>query len=57
MWLKDICRLLTVAGASHAQVLEAIENVQFKDFEDCAGMAKADGLKFVTHDYKISFYE
>lgn len=35
MWLKDICKLLTVAGASHAQVLEAIENVQFKDFEDC----------------------
>lgn len=35
MWLKDICRLLTVAGASHAQVLEAIDNVQFKDFEDC----------------------
>ena len=35
MWLKDICKLLTVAGASHAQVLETIENVQFKDFEDC----------------------
>ena len=35
MWLKDICRVLTVAGASHEQVLEAIENVQFKDFEDC----------------------
>ncbi len=24
---------------------------------DSTGMAKADGLKFVTHDYKISFYE
>ena len=49
MWLKDICRLLTVAGASHAQVLEAIDNVQFKDFEDClqdecAGMVHADCL-------------
>ncbi len=33
MWLKDICRILTVAGASHEQVLEAIDNVQFKDFE------------------------
>ena len=35
MWLKDICQVLTVAGASHEQILEAIENVKFKDFEDC----------------------
>lgn len=35
MWLKDICSILTVAGASRVQVLEAIDNVQFKDFEDC----------------------
>ncbi len=40
---------MTVAGASHAQVLEAIDNVQFKDFEDClqdecAGMVHADCL-------------
>lgn len=49
MWLKDICKILTVAGASHEQVLEAIENVQFKDFEDClqdecARMINADCL-------------
>lgn len=35
MWLKDICQILTVADASNEQVLIAIENVQFKDFEDC----------------------
>ena len=35
MWLKNICRILTVVGASHEQVLEAIDNVQFNDFEDC----------------------
>lgn len=49
MWLRDICRLLTVAGASHAQVLDAIVNVQFTDFEDClqdecARMVNADCL-------------
>lgn len=49
MWLKDICKILTVTGASHEQVLEAIENIQFKDFEDClqdecARMVNADCL-------------
>ena len=48
-WLKDICKILTVTGASHEQVLEAIENIQFKDFEDClqdecARMVNADCL-------------
>ena len=47
--MTDICRILTVAGASHEQVLEAIDNVQFKDFEDClqdecARMVNADCL-------------
>ena len=35
MWLRDICSILTVVGASHEKVLEAIDNVQFNDFEDC----------------------
>lgn len=35
MWLKDICSVLTVTGASHEQVLEAIDRDEFKDFEDC----------------------
>ena len=33
--LKTICKLLTVTGASHEQVLFAIENESFPDFEDC----------------------
>ncbi len=49
MWLKDICKVLTVTGASHEKVLEAIDNVEFKDFEDClqdecARMVEADCL-------------
>lgn len=48
-WLKDICKVLTVTGASHEQVLDAIDNMQFKDFEDClqdecASMVNADCL-------------
>lgn len=35
IWLKDICRVLTVANATHEQVLEAIDNEDFSDFEDC----------------------
>ena len=35
LWLKDICSILTVTGASHKQVMEAIENEDFRDFEDC----------------------
>ena len=35
VWLKDICSILTVTGASHEQVLEAIEQSDFEDFEDC----------------------
>ena len=35
VWLKNICSILTVVGASHDQVLDAIERDDFKDFEDC----------------------
>lgn len=34
-WLNDICDVLTVAGATHEQVKEAIKNSAFRDFEDC----------------------
>ena len=34
-WLQNICSILQVAGASHEDVLKAIENRQFHDFEDC----------------------
>lgn len=34
-WLKNVCELLTVTGASHEEVVAAIENEKFVDFEDC----------------------
>lgn len=33
--LSNICKIFTVAGADHAEVVKAIENSDFKDFEDC----------------------
>ena len=33
--LRDICEIFTVATASQAEVLDAIEKEDFKDFEDC----------------------
>lgn len=60
MWLKDICTILKIAGASHEQVLEAIDNVKFKDFEDClqdecAKMVNADCLVTCNlKDFKVA---
>lgn len=34
-WLKNICDILTVTGATQEQVKEAIDNLNFRDFEDC----------------------
>lgn len=34
-WLRDICDILMVTGATHKQVKEAIKNSDFRDFEDC----------------------
>ena len=34
-WLKDICSILFVAAASHEEVVKAVENEAFADFEDC----------------------
>lgn len=33
--LQSLCDILTVAGASHSQVVQAVLNQNFKDFEDC----------------------
>lgn len=34
-WLSDICRFLRVTGASHEEVIRAINMKEFQDFEDC----------------------
>jgi len=34
-WLLNICKVLTVVGASHEGIMEAIRRDDFTDFEDC----------------------
>ena len=34
-WIEYLCKVMTVVGASQEQVLTAIRNRKFKDFEDC----------------------
>lgn len=48
-WLKDLCSFLYVTGASHEEVLKAIENEQFGDFEDCLQdkCAKSKGARYI----------
>ncbi len=46
-WIRQICALLTVTGADNKAVLEAIDDIDFKDFEDalqdcCAASFQAD---------------
>lgn len=46
-WIRKLCILLTVAGAGTDSILEAVENLDFRDFEDamqdcCAAAAEAD---------------
>ena len=56
-WIRQICRRLTVAGTSNSSVLEAVDNTEFKDFEDalqdcCAESFKADYIVTVnTKDF------
>ncbi len=33
-WILQLCTLLTVVGADNSLLLEAIQNTEFKDFED-----------------------
>ena len=57
-WLKQLCQVLSIAGADNKAVLRAIENWNFKDFEDnlqdcCAQTVQADYIVTVNEkDYK-----
>lgn len=47
--LRDICKIFSVASASQSEIIEAIENDSFPDFEDClqdkcAGEVGADWI-------------
>lgn len=44
-WLKDICAVLAIADSDHSAVLTGIENVNFKDFEDCLQDCCAKNVK------------
>lgn len=43
-WLSDICRFLRVTGASHEEVIKAINMKEFQDFEDCLQDRCAKGI-------------
>ena len=44
-WLVNVCKCLTVIGANHDEVLNAIKQNDFKDFEDCLQDRCAVGIK------------
>ncbi len=50
-WLKNICEILTVTGASHEQVIQAINNSSFHDFEDCL---QDECASFANVDYIVT---
>lgn len=43
-WISDICSFLRVVGASHEEVLRAVEMKEFRDFEDCLQDRCAKGV-------------
>ena len=49
-WLMRLCKVLTVTGATHDEIIEAIRKEQFKDFEDCLQdkCAKEVGCDFIV---------
>lgn len=43
--LNEICSILTVAGASHEKIVDAINREDFPDFEDCLQVQCAKEIK------------
>ena len=56
-WLMDLCSILHVAGASHDEVLKAIQMDKFKDFEDCLQdrCAENAGAEYIVTRNKEDF--
>ena len=50
-YLKELCNILRVTGAPHDDIVKAIEQIDFKDFEDCLQDKCAIN---VTADYIIT---
>ncbi len=49
--LNEICSILTVAGASHEKIVDAINREDFADFEDCLQVQCA---KEIQADYIVT---
>ncbi len=49
--LNEVCNILTVAGASHEKIVDAINREDFPDFEDCLQVQCA---KEVQADYIVT---
>ena len=49
--MTGICKILCVVGTTHEEILNALSNVDFRDFEDCVQMKCA---KTVNADYIIT---
>lgn len=58
--LKTVCEFLQVVGTSHDEVLNAINAVDFKDFEDCiqSKCAKSANAEYIitrnVSDFELS---
>lgn len=48
-WLTDLCSIFQVTAASHDEVLKAVANDKFSDFEDCLQdrCAKSSGAQYI----------
>ena len=59
-WLERVCKILKTASAEHNAIVEAVHNVEFRDFEDnlqdcCAVSVGADYIITVnTKDFEHS---
>ena len=53
-YLRDICKIFSVASASQTEIVDAIEKATFSDFEDCLQDKCA---KEVGADYIITINE
>lgn len=49
--LKSLCEVLTVTGTTHDEVMNALDNADFKDFEDCIQTKCA---KSISADYIVT---
>lgn len=58
--MRSICEILRVVGTSHQEILNALDEINFNDFEDCVQTkcAKTSGADYIVtrnpNDFKNS---